>query len=271
MKSLGFRANGLELHCLDYGGEGMPPLLFLHGGSAHAHWWDFVAPAFVGEFHVLALDLRGHGDSGRPENWEYGSRHYVSDLDQVIDGWGFGAPVLVGHSMGGHNVLVYAAEHSDKLRAIAVIDSPPDYPERAVEFLKTFAEKPPKRYESLEQAIAKFQMLPRETLATREILEHAARHTFRKLDDGAWIHKVDRRTMVREPLHTWDRLAQIACPALVVKIKKSPVLDIEVARRMAQRMPRGQYAEIDDSYHHVMFDNPAALIAALEEFFISIR
>ena len=114
MKAHRFVANGLALNCLDYGGEGKPPILFLHGGSAHAHWWDFVAPAFVGDFHVLALDQRGHGESEWADEWAYGSRHYVSDLDRVIDGWGFGAPILVGHSMGAHNVLAYAAEHSEK-------------------------------------------------------------------------------------------------------------------------------------------------------------
>ena len=98
MKAHRFTANGLALNCLDYGGEGKPPLLFLHGGSAHAHWWDFVAPAFVEDFHVLALDQRGHGESDWADEWAYGSRHYVSDLDQVIDhvgirradpGWAF--------------------------------------------------------------------------------------------------------------------------------------------------------------------------------------
>ena len=115
MKAHRFVANGLALNCLDYGGEGKPPILFLHGGSAHAHWWDFVAPAFVGDFHVLALDQRGHGESDWADEWAYGSRHYVSDLDQVIDQWGFGAPILVGHSMGAHNVLAYAVRAQRKI------------------------------------------------------------------------------------------------------------------------------------------------------------
>ncbi|MBV8053650.1 MAG: alpha/beta fold hydrolase, partial [Deltaproteobacteria bacterium] len=64
MNSITFRASdNLLLHGLDYGGQGRSPLLFLHGGSAHAHWWDFVAPAFTEHFHVMALDQRGHGDS----------------------------------------------------------------------------------------------------------------------------------------------------------------------------------------------------------------
>jgi len=266
MRAHRFTANGLVLNCLDYGGEGKPPILFIHGGSAHAHWWDFVAPAFVGDFHVLALDQRGHGDSQWADEWAYGSRHYVSDLDQVIDAWGFGAPILVGHSMGAHNVLAYAAEHSDKLRAMVAIDPPPDYTERVVEFLNSIAGKPARRFESLDEAARNFRVLPRETLAKKEILEHVARRSFKRHDDGAWVHKLDRRTMIREPSRVWKSLHRIACPALIVKIAKSPLLDREVAKKMAEQLANGRLAEVDDSYHHVMLDNPTALIELIRNF-----
>jgi len=271
MKEHRFKANGLTLNCLDYGGEGKRPLLFIHGGSAHAHWWDFVAPAFCGDFHVLALDQRGHGESEWADEWAYGSRHYVSDLDQVIDQWGFGAPVLIGHSMGAHNVLVYASEHSEKLRAMVVIDSPADYSEYAVEFLKTYADKPPRRFESLEQAISNFKVLPRETMAKKEVLDHIARHTYKRLDDGAWTHKLDRRTLSRDPSRVWDALGRIACPSLIVKISKSPVLERENAKKMVAALPNGRLVEIDDSYHHAMLDNPVAVIAVLSDFFKDLK
>ena len=270
MKAHRFKANGLTLNCLDYGGEGTP-LLFLHGGSAHAHWWDFVAPAFVNDFHVLALDQRGHGESEWPAEWGYGSRHYASDLDQVLDQWGFGAPIVVGHSMGAHNVLVYAAAHSDKLRAMIAIDSPADYTKLAVEFLKSIAEKPARRFESLDEAARNFKVLPRETLAKPELLEHVARHSFKQVEDGSWMHKIDRRTMIREPLRIWDSLHKIICPALLVKITKSPMLDRETAKKMVAMMPKGRLAEVDDSYHHAMLDNPAGVIAVLREFLNDLK
>jgi len=266
MKQLRFRANGLVLNCLDYGGEGKPPMLFIHGGSAHAHWWDFVAPAFVDNFHVLALDLRGHGESEWPREWQYSSLDYVSDLEQIIDNWEYGAPVLIGHSMGAHNVLVYASRNSRKLRAMIAIDTPPDYSRQSVEFLRTYAVKPPRRFESLEEAVRSFKVLPRETLAKKEILEHIAHLTYKQLEDGSWTHKLDRRTLTREPHQVWDQLSQIECPSLILKVTRSPVLDIEAARRMVAILPKGKLEEIGDSYHHVMFDNPVALIAALKRF-----
>ena len=266
MKELRFRANGLVLNCLDHGGEGKPPMLFIHGGSAHAHWWDFIAPAFVADFHVLALDQRGHGESEWPEEWQYGSLDYVADLEQIIDRWGLGAPVLIGHSMGAHNVLVYAAKNSNKLRAMVAVDTPPDYSRFAVEFLRTYAVKPPRRFESMEEAVRSFRVLPRETLAKRDTLEYIAHHTYRRLEDGSWTHKLDRRTLSREPVQVWDQLSQITCPVLIVKVTKSPILDINAARQMVATLPKGSLEQIDDSFHHVMLDNPEALIAALKKF-----
>lgn len=265
MKQHRFKVNGLTLSCLDYGGEGNPPLLFLHGGSAHAHWWDFVAPHFTDRFHALSLDQRGHGDSERPHEWAYGTRHYAADLEALIDSWGLGAPVLVGHSMGAHNTLVAATRHPEKLRAIVAIDTPPDYSQRAVDFLKSMSQKPARRFETFDEATANFRLLPRETSATKEVLEHVARFTFKPTGDGAWTHKLDRRTMIREPLDIWDDLGKITCPALVIKLLKSPVFDREAALKMTAAMPNGKYAEID-SYHHVTFDHPEALSAVLDAF-----
>jgi pimeloyl-ACP methyl ester carboxylesterase len=266
MKTRTFLANGLKLNCLDYGGKDRPPILFVHGGSAHAHWWDFVAPHLTDRFHPLSIDLRGHGDSERPKDWEYGTQHYVGDLEAVIDTWGLGAPVLVGHSMGGHNVLVYATRHPEKLRAMVAIDSPPDYSDRAVNFLKALADKPSRRYASMDEAVENFRLLPRETLASKETLDYIARLSFGKNEDGTWTHKVDRRTMVREPLDMWNDLGKITCPALIVKIKKSFTVDIEVARKMVAKMPKGKLAEVDNAFHHAMLDNPDAVVATLRQF-----
>jgi pimeloyl-ACP methyl ester carboxylesterase len=271
MKVRKFRASGLTLNCLDYGGEGKPPLLFVHGGAAHAHWWDFVAPAFIDRFHALALDLRGHGDSEWPNQWEYATQHYVADLEEVIANWGLSAPILVGHSMGGHNALVYATRHAERLRALIAIDTAPNYSPGVLEFLRSFAARPVRRFASLEQACRSFRLLPTETIAKREVLEHVARFSYRRDADGRWTQKIDRRTMIREPIDAWDGLGLVTCPVLVVKIINSPTLDRDVASRMARAMPRARLAEIDKGHHHIMFDDPEALIALLGDFFRGIE
>jgi pimeloyl-ACP methyl ester carboxylesterase len=241
-------------------------MLLVHGGAAHARWWDFVAPALVGRFHVLALDQRGHGDSPWTGQWAYGSRHYVADLEAVIEGWGLGAPVLVGHSMGGHSAMVYAVGHSERLRAMVAIDSIPAYPEHAVAALAAIADRPTSVYESLEDALASFRLLPGETLAAPEVLRHVAELSFRQRDDGKWVHKMDRRTLRREPVQLDGELARIRCPALLIKAALSPVLSASFARSMAARMAHGRMVELENSNHHAPIDNPSGLVTVMTSF-----
>jgi len=256
-----FRGAEFDLSCADYGGEGRTPLLLVHGGAAHARWWDFVAPVLRERFHVLALDQRGHGESPWTAEWAYGSRHYVADLAAIMDGWGLGAPVLVGHSMGGHSAMAYAVEHSERLRALVAIDSIPAYPEYAMAELSAIAQRPASTYETLEAALASFRLLPGETLAAPP-----AELSFRRRDDGRWVHKMDRRTMRREPIQLDGELARIRCPALVIKAAQSPVLSKSFARAMAERMARGRMTVLENSNHHAPIDNPAGLAAAILSF-----
>jgi pimeloyl-ACP methyl ester carboxylesterase len=258
-------SDGLVLSCADYGGEGRPPLMFVHGGSAHARWWDFVAPAFVDRFHVLALDQRGHGESPWTPDWSYGTRQYVADLATIISRWGLGKPVLVGHSMGGHTVLNYAADYSDELRALVVIDAPAGYPPEAVAFLREIAERPSRPYDSLDDACAKFKTNPPQNNARPEVLRHVAEHSFRQDGDGKWVHKMDRRTLIREPLSAWKGLARISCPTLYVRAE-SRVLERTLAEKIAAAIPHCAYTEVANSFHHVMIDNPEGLIEVLNNF-----
>ena len=265
-KTRKFKGSGIELNCVDYGGEGRPPMLLVHGGAAHARWWDFVAPALTGHFHVLALDQRGHGDSPWTGQWAYGSRHYAADLEAVVDGWGLGAPVLVGHSMGGHSVMVYAVEHSERLRAMVAIDSIPAYPEHAIAALNALADRPASAYESLDDAVASVRLLPAERLAAPKILRHVAELSFRQRADGKWVHKMDRLILRREPIQLDRELERIRCPVLLIKAAQSPVLSASFARAMAARMAHGRMVQLENSNHHALIDNPSGLVAVMAPF-----
>ena len=270
METHSFRASdGLVLNCLDYGGASKPPILFVHGGSAHAHWWDFTAPALLDRFHVLALDQRGHGESPWTREWGYGTRHYVADLRAIIAGWNFGPPILIGHSMGGHNVMVYAGMYGETLRAMAAIDSPATYPPFAVKHLRDMAERPGRRFDSLAEACANFRTIPGDTIAKPEVMRHIALHSFRQDGDGKWAHKMDRRTMMREPIDAWPLLGRIECPALFVRAANSVIRDGQ-AEKMVDAMPCGRFAIVPDSHHHVLLDNPDGLAATLGEFLAAI-
>ena len=263
--------NRLRLHYLDWGTAGKPPFLLLHGGSAYAHWWDFVAPALAENFRVIALDQRGHGDSDHVNPPAYGTRHYLADLQQFIATLGLHKPVLMGHSMGGHNSLIYATQHAQELAALILVDTDAAYPEAAVQFLRKLGEKPAKEFDSFVEAISRFQLLPRETYISTEKLRYLASFAFHERPDGKWTAKLDRKTLFRDPIDGRPFLSQITCPTLIVRAEHSPLLSHEKINRLVNSLPHGRWVEVKDTYHHVMLDNPDGLVKAVREFLADLH
>src|SRR4051794_8664007 len=109
------QVNGVKLHYLDYGTAGRPPMVCVHGGQAHAHWFDFVAPGLTPDFHVYALDLRGHGNSEWADPSTYSFETYAADINAFLEKLDLKDVVLVGHSMGGMVSLLYAATHPGRV------------------------------------------------------------------------------------------------------------------------------------------------------------
>jgi pimeloyl-ACP methyl ester carboxylesterase len=266
MQNRTFSGAGLTINCVDYGGEGLPPLLFIHGGSAFGHWWDLVAPSFTGKFHTLAMDLRGHGESGWSPQGQYNIADYAADVAAMVTVWGLGEPVIVGHSRGGLVAITYAAARGARLRALAVIDSLPHITEEMLTWSKSVKDWRPRRYSTLEQACASFRLLPAETFATPEMVRQMARFAYRQDEDGSWIVRIDPRCRARDGFNVLDRLPAITCPTLIVKAALSPLMTREQALEMAAALPNGTAAEIENAYHHAMFDNPAAVVRTLSGF-----
>lgn len=263
--------NGLRLHYLDWGSEGKPPFLLLHGGSAYAHWWDFVAPALAENFRVIALDQRGHGNSDHVTPPAYGTRHYLADLQQFIATLGLHKPVLMGHSMGGHNSIIYATQYAQELAALILVDTDAAYPEAAVQFLRKLGEKPAKEFGSFVEAISRFQLLPRETYISTEKLRYLASFAFHERPDGKWTAKLDRKTLFRDPIDGRPFLSQITCPTLIVRAEHSPLLSHKKINRLVSNLPNGRWVEVKDTYHHVMLDNPEGLVKAVREFLADLH
>ena len=111
------------IHYLDWGTAGRQGIVLVHGGAAHAHWWSFIAPYFADRYHVVALDMSGHGESGRRQRYSYGA--WAEEIMAVGADAGFpGPPVLVGHSLGGLVTIQAAVNHGDDLRGVVIVDSP---------------------------------------------------------------------------------------------------------------------------------------------------
>ena len=116
-------ANGMRFHYLEWGDPQSPPIMLLHGFAQTCHSWDFVALSLCDRYRVIALDQRGHGDSGWAEDADYTPETQQGDISAIVDALGLEQFVLMGLSMGGRNSLTYAAANPDRVKALVIVDA----------------------------------------------------------------------------------------------------------------------------------------------------
>jgi pimeloyl-ACP methyl ester carboxylesterase len=258
--------NGLRLHFLESGRAGAPPLCFLHGGAAHAHWFDAVTPLLVDRFHVVSLDQRGHGESEWAVPAAYGTEDFAADLRGLMDVLGWTRMTLIGHSMGGHNAMTFAAWHPERVARLVIVDSRPVIPAERLDVMHARGRRSPRLHPTAEAAAATFRLLPRETLANPALLAHIGRAAVTRRD-GGWGWRFDPSTHgERRPVDAWPLLPRIAAPTLVVRGALSPVLPADMAERLRASIPRGSLVTVPHAYHHLTLDAPTTFATALTHF-----
>ena len=262
------QANGIRLHYLDYGTAGRKPMLCLHGGAAHAHWFDFVAPGLVDDFHVRALDLRGHGDSAWAEQHTYGFETFAEDVHAFVETLDLRDFVLVGHSMGGMVSLLYAATHPGRVGRLVIVDSIMLMPMSRVQRMREFGAKPPRTFATQAELVARYRLEPADSrMAAPEVVHRMAMHSGRERPDGRWQHKADRRVYANfqqiAGMPFWD---QIKVPALVIRGSRSTRFGPAELGDIRARAPQVQMAEVPASDHHITLDNPLGFNEVLRAF-----
>ena len=162
---------GLKLHYLDWGGDpNKRTFVLLHGGAAHAHWWDGVAPLLTPYGRVLALDFRGHGRSQWARPPIYGPPAYLDDVRGLIESLGTRV-VLVGHSMGGAVAQWVAVTHPELLESLIIVDAPHGPPPMLRRLMWRWRRKSQggtrPELRTAADIIKKFRLQPPETKLTR--------------------------------------------------------------------------------------------------------
>jgi pimeloyl-ACP methyl ester carboxylesterase len=274
----------LSLNLVEWSREGVPMLL-LHGYSNEAHIWDDFVPTVAPHYRVLALDLRGHGNSDWHPQAAYAYDDHVADLEAIVESLELDRVVVVGHSLGGRIAMLYGGQNPEKLAGLVIVDSAPELDHRGT--LRISMEAAENRDPSFGSVGEYEQMLVHlYPSATPTSLRRMAEHGVKQRADGRWILKMDvafRQAVggsgdgsdadAIAELHAhaqqamWDALARIACPTLVVRGAASDVLGAEVADRMAEdTLARGQLAVVAQAGHSVMTDNPDGFNAAVGKF-----
>ena len=223
-----------RLHYVDWGNTDAPPLILLHGGRDHCRSWDWVAEALSADWHVIAPDLRGHGDSAWSADGDYSARSCVYDLAQLIHQKQLSPVTIVAHSYGGHISLRYAGIYPENVRKLVAIEGlGPSHrmlTERMnvpiarrmrdwIDAKRAAAGRSPKRYATLEEA---YQRMKEENSdLSDEQSRHLTIHGISQNEDGTYSWKFDNhfRVMVPYDMPQADVEAlwsEITCPTLLL-------------------------------------------------------
>jgi pimeloyl-ACP methyl ester carboxylesterase len=229
----------LRLHYVDWGNASAPPLLLVHGGRDHCRNWDWVAERLRAEWHVIAPDLRGHGDSQWSPDGSYTMAGYIYDLAQLIHQQQLAPVTILAHSLGGNIALRYAGIYPKSVRKLIAIEglgpSPKMQAERAkrsiadrmqswIDEQRALSGRLPRRYATIEDAFQRMQEENKHLSAAQA--RHLTQHGVNQNEDGTYSWKFDNYVRAFPPYdmaqadleELWQR---IGCPTLLVYGKES--------------------------------------------------
>ena len=228
----------LRLHYVDWGNPGKPPLLMIHGGRDHSRNWDWTAAALRQDWHVIAPDLRGHGDSQWSPDGSYQMAGYIYDLAQLIHQQHLAPVTIIAHSLGGQIALRYAGIYPETVARLVAIEGLGPSPQRLAERETTIAERMdqwireqrglagrlPRRYASIEDAFRRMQ--EENPHLSAEQARHLTVHGANQNEDGTYSWKFDNYVRAWPPYDMRGRDIQllwsrIGCPTLLLYGKES--------------------------------------------------
>ena len=259
-----FTVAGASIELLTWGDLGKPGLLFLHGGAAHADWWRFIAPFFAEHWRVAAISWSGMGRSDWRETYSYAA--FADEILGAIDAAGLdrggAAPVLVAHSFGGMPALHAALHHSQEVRGLVLLDC------RLRMRAASGEARPVRLYPSLEDILARFRFVPAQLGPHPYIRDFIARCSVKSVrtPDGGegwtWLFDPERRLKTQQS-DPGAALADLTVPAFFIAGALSTIVTAEMRETMRQVAPRVRQVVLPDAGHHLMVDQPLALVAAL--------
>ena len=254
-------STGARVHFVSWNADDTdkPSLLFAHGFLGNSHWWDFIAPFFTDRFRVFALDFSGMGESAHRATYE--TTTFADDIAAVLRATGTAPATVVGHSFGGSRLLQACSLTPTLIAHAIVLDSyvrlPGDSP-------LTVERRPaPRPYPDEATALSRFRLLPDQP-CDRWSFDHLARHSLRHADAG-WVWTFDPTLRgLSPPENTEDALRSLTVPVSYVHAEASSVVSAERARRIvaAIAQARGPIT-MPRAHHHLMLDQPLALIGVL--------
>lgn len=278
-----FISQRMTLHYVDWGNDAAPPLILLHGGRDHCRSLDAVARDLARDYHVIAPDLKGHGDSDWSADGDYPMHGLVYDLAQLVHQSGPAPVTIVAHSLGGNIAIRYAGLYPDRVKKLVAIEGLGPSPKMIAEFEKkplgerirewienkrAASARAPRKYASFDDALAR--MKEENKFLTDEQARHLTLHGANRNEDGTFSWKFDPYVNV----WPWLDIPQadkhalwsaIECPTLLVYGADSWASNPEKDGRAAH-FKNARVVTIEKAGHWVHHDQFDAFIKAVRAF-----
>ena len=275
---------GGRIEMLTWGELGKPGLLLVHGNSAHADWWSFIAPLLAKDYRVASISLAGMGASDWRETYSF--TDFAVEADECAHAAGLyeaGKPIYIGHSFGGGQVFYAAMRYPERMRAAILVDTgfggpPPDSPEgqrmrqmqqERVRNIPT-ADKPNRVYPTMQAALARFRFMPPQPVENFYIADFIARRSLKEVtgEDGqvGYTWRFDPQMWAKLDRSAMDGMPHgeaVKTPLAHIYGANSAILQRSGGMGPSQLPADVLKIEIPDSHHHVMVDQPLALVAAI--------
>jgi pimeloyl-ACP methyl ester carboxylesterase len=275
-----FYSQRLKLHYVDWGNGDKPPLLLIHGGRDHCRNWDWVAQALRRDFHIIAPDLRGHGDSQWAIGGSYAMVDYVLDVAQLLDALQAFPITIIAHSLGGSIALQYAGVYPDRVKKVVAIEGlgPPPSMIRNVPphvrmdhwitEMQALSRRHPRRYANLDECVER--MREANPHLSPEMARHLTVHGSYRDEDGTYLWKFDNYVRATSPYlynmndarELWGR---ITCPVLLLRGTESWASDPEKDSR-ASAFQNYEFHNVDKAGHWVHHDQLDAFLELVRRF-----
>jgi esterase len=257
--------NGLRLHYLDWGADGKQPFIMLHGIGRIAHSFDHIAPKFNQNYHVIAIDMRGHGDSAWSPEGAYLVEDYAKDLAAFIAQLNLRNVVLLGNSTGGRVVQVYAGTHPERIAKLIVEDVGP---ERTNEIASGFARRVQQEengWASEDELVA--SLMRAGSTVSEDLQRNYAHFGSKRRADGRIVWKRDPNLVKGFiPTELWTQVLNIRCPTIYILGGASSIVPPDTQQKLRENLPAVQIVTMPKLGHYPHQEAPREYIRIVQAF-----
>ncbi len=275
MQHMKIKVNGIDLHVVDYGGQG-EVILCVHGLTANSRFWDCVAERLVDEYRVIAFDLRGRGDSEKPHSG-YNLRQHTEDAKEVLDALGVKKAIFMGHSLGAMIGSCFAATYPERLSHLILVDGGADFDPAVVDLLHSSIDRLEKVFPNFDTYLTQMKSSPFFKEWNHYVQQYFYFDVLHQVD-GSVRSKVSKHAIQLE-LQALEEISinsfheQIQAPTLVLWAPRcllhpdAYLITREKGEELVAKIPLSRFVEVEHSNHYsIVFSSYPFVVLEVKRF-----